>query len=111
MSQQNQTLRQALNDCVAACEMCASACLQEEDVQMMARCIQLDRDCADLCALTARYVARGSEHTQQILQVCADLCRACGDECARHDMDHCQECAEACRRCEEACRQGLAVAA
>lgn len=111
MPQQNQTLLQALNDCVAACEMCASACLQEEDVKMMVRCIQLDRDCAAICALTASYVARGSEQLPQLLQVCADICRACGEECARHDMDHCQECAEACRRCEEVCRQGVAVVA
>jgi hypothetical protein len=37
MHQQNQSLLDALNACIAACEHCASACLQEEDVKMMAR--------------------------------------------------------------------------
>ena len=100
MHAQNQSLLDALNACIAACEHCATACLQEDDVKMMARCISLDRDCADVCALTARLVARGAE-----------VCKACGDECAQHThMPHCQACAEACRRCEEACRQGLQAA-
>ncbi|WP_460676228.1 four-helix bundle copper-binding protein [Hymenobacter coalescens] len=106
MHQQNQPLLQALADCLAACEHCATACLQEQDVKMMVRCIQLDRDCADICALTARFVARGSEHAQHLLRECAEICRACGIECAKHHhMEHCRMCAEACKRCEEACMQ------
>jgi hypothetical protein len=27
----------------------------------------------------------------------------CGDECALHKAQHCQDCAAACRRCAEAC--------
>ncbi|GAA4373556.1 four-helix bundle copper-binding protein [Hymenobacter koreensis] len=104
MHNQNQALLQALNDCVAACEHCATACLQESHVQMMARCIALDRDCADVCALTARLLARGSEHARHLMRECAEICKACGDECAQHQHQHCQECAAACRRCEEACR-------
>ena len=96
--------------CATACDNCSAACLQEDDVKMMARCISLDRDCADICALTARFVARGSEHAQHLLGECAEICKACGDECAKHThMQHCQECAEACRRCDQACRAGLAA--
>ena len=112
MHTQNQALLDALNACIASREHCATACLQEEDVKMMVRCISLDRDCADICALTARHVARGSEHAQHILGECAEICKACGDECAKHThMQHCQECADACRRCEEACRAGISAAA
>jgi hypothetical protein len=109
MHQQNQTLLDALNACIAACEHCATACLQEQDVQMMARCISLDRDCADVCALTARLVARGSEHAAHLLRECAEICRLCAEECEKHGAhsQHCQECAEACRRCEQACRVGV----
>ncbi len=42
-----QSCIQACWTCAQACEMCASACLREEDVKAMARCIELDRDCAD----------------------------------------------------------------
>lgn len=107
--QQNQALLQALAACVEACEHCATACLQEDDVKMMAPCIRLDRDCADICALTARFVARGSEHAAHLMRECAEICRLCGEECGKHEKDHCQACAEACRRCEEACRQAMAA--
>ena len=78
---------------------------------MMVHCISLDRDCADICALLARFVARGSEHAPHLLKECAEICKACGDECEQHaaHMAHCKECAEACRRCEQACRAGLAA--
>ncbi|WP_210516722.1 four-helix bundle copper-binding protein [Hymenobacter terricola] len=111
MPAQNQALLNALNACIAACEPCATACLQEEDVKMMARCIGLARDCADVCALTVRLIARGSEHGPHLLRECAEVCKACGDECEKHaaHMPHCRECAEACRRCEEACRAGIAA--
>jgi hypothetical protein len=100
----NETLISALNDCASACARCATACLDEEHVKMMTACIKLDLDCADICKVTASFLARGSVHGKHLLKECAEICRACGDECSKHDMDHCQQCAEACRRCEEACR-------
>jgi hypothetical protein len=91
--------------CAAACDHCAVACLSEQDVKMMARCIQLDMDCADICRMAAAYMARGSEFATAICTTCAEICEACGEECAQHKADHCQQCAEACRRCAAACRQ------
>lgn len=43
------------------------------------------------------------------LQVCAQACRSCGDECDRHAErhEHCRVCAESCRRCELLCNQLL----
>lgn len=94
----------ACNACADACDHCAAACLQEDDVKMMARCIALDMDCAQICRLAASYMARGSELAQRICAVCAEICEACGDECAKHKHAHCQECAAACRRCAQECR-------
>lgn len=91
--------------CAAACDHCAAACLQEDDVKMMARCIALDMDCAQICRMAASYMARGSEFAKAICQACADVCQTCGDECAKHQMGHCQECAQACHRCAEECRR------
>lgn len=87
-----------------ACEHCATACLNEKEVAMMTRCIELDRSCADMCSFAAREMARGSEFAEQVCQLCAEICAACGEECGKHRMDHCQECAEACQACAEACR-------
>ncbi|MEO6015873.1 MAG: four-helix bundle copper-binding protein [Polaromonas sp.] len=94
----------ACNNCVVACNHCASSCLQEQDVKMMVQCISNDMDCAAICALAAAAMSRGSPHAQAICALCADICQACGDECARHDMAHCQACAKACHQCAKACR-------
>jgi hypothetical protein len=96
---------EACDACAAACDHCAVSCLHEAEPKPMSRCIALDIDCADVCRLASGAMARDSEHAQAICALCAQLCEACGTECGRHPMDHCQECAEACRRCAEACRR------
>lgn len=93
-----------LDICIAACNFCASSCLQEEDVQMMANCIRYDMDCADVCRTAAVLLARDSKHVKHLLQECIELCDACAAECGKHEHDHCQACAIACRECAEACR-------
>lgn len=102
----NQALLTALNDCAAACNMCATACLDESDVKALAQCIKLDMDCAEICRLTAAFVARGSAHAAHILPECAEICTACAAECSKHThMEHCKICADACKKCADACRQ------
>ncbi|WP_374948964.1 four-helix bundle copper-binding protein [Mucilaginibacter sp.] len=91
--------------CVAACEHCATACLNEDDVKPMVRCVTLDRDCADICSLTARLLQRESEIAHQFLVLCEEICIMCAKECDMHEHDHCQACAEACRQCAEACHK------
>lgn len=95
----------ACQACASACEHCAGACLQEDDVKMMARCIALDMDCAQICRMAAAYMARGSQFAGAVCRLCAEICQACGDECAKHRHDHCQQCARACHRCAEECRR------
>ena len=46
------SLLDALARCVAACEYCADACLDEDNVQMMVPCIRLDRDCSVLVLIS-----------------------------------------------------------
>jgi hypothetical protein len=96
-------LIQKLLDCALACENCAAACLHEENVKDMTRCISLDRDCADMCVQAAMLLQRNSEIGHQYLVLCEEICRLCSDECSQHKNDHCQRCAAACRDCAEAC--------
>ena len=106
--EKNKELLNTLNNCAAECNHCAAACLDEQDVKMLANCIKLDIDCAEICTLAAGFVARGSTHAAHILAECAEICNACADECekhAQHGMQHCKDCAEACRKCAEACAQ------
>ena len=96
--------------CALTCHQCAAACLREDEVKPMARCILLDMDCAAICELAAAAMARDSENASTFCEQCAAICDACGAECARHGMAHCQACADACRACASACRE-MATAA
>jgi hypothetical protein len=97
-------------DCTQSCLVCADACLGESTVQQLTQCIRLNLDCADVCAATAALSSRrtGSNEAtiRAMIEVCADTCRMCAEECGRHarQHEHCRICAETCRRCEAACR-------
>jgi hypothetical protein len=101
-------------DCSQACTACADACLGEERVSHLTRCISLNLTCADICAATGFVLSRqldGDEGaTRALLEACAQACASCAAECERHaEMHgHCRVCAEACRACEESCRELLA---
>lgn len=96
---------EACNSCADTCDHCSTACLGEDEVKPMARCIALDIDCAAICRMAAAFMARGSECAQRLCALCAEICQMCGDECAKHSHDHCRACADACRRCAEECRR------
>ena len=101
---------EAAENCAIACSHCASACLDEPDVDEMTDCIRLDLDCAELCRLLSALMSRGSRFSKEMCRVCAVACEACARECERHaDMEHCRVCAEACRRCQDACNRVLAA--
>ena len=91
--------------CATECDHCATECLHEKDVKMMARCIELDRECAAACYASAQLMGIGGDHAAAFCAACAEICDACADECSRHDAGHCQRCAEVCRSCAEECRK------
>jgi hypothetical protein len=99
--------------CAQTCTACADACLAEESVAELRRCIRLNLDCADLCAMIGRIVTRGTGLNEgllaEIINTCALVCRLCGDECGRHASrhEHCRICAQACRSCAEACNEAI----
>ena len=110
----HEKFQDCINACVACaieCDHCSVACLQEEDVKMMSRCIQLDVDCSKICYLAVSYMSGGSEFAHQICQLCAEVCDACAQECEKHASmhDHCKICAEACRKCAEECRSMVSM--
>jgi hypothetical protein len=106
MNEQMRSCIDACYACALACDECAVSCLKEEDFPHLARCIQLDMDCADMCRLAMAYMGRDSELVNLICQTCAEICDACAEECAHHDtMEHCRACEEACRRCADECRK------
>jgi hypothetical protein len=96
-------------DCAAACTSCADACLGEDDVQELIRCVRLNLDCADICDATSRIVTRQTKGDLGVVSAaitaCARTCEACAEECERHAAhhEHCRICADVCRRCKQAC--------
>jgi hypothetical protein len=48
----------ALIACGEACTACADACLSEDMVAQLTKCIRTNLDCADICATTARVLSR-----------------------------------------------------
>lgn len=101
--------------CAATCTSCADACLSEEMVADLRKCIRLNADCADICDTTGRILTRQTEYdaptSKAQLESCREACRTCAEECERHaDMHgHCKICAELCRRCERACEELLSA--
>jgi len=104
----NKELLQKLIECALTCEECEAACLNEENITLLARCIELDRDCADICLLASRLVHRDSEISDDYLAMCEKMCRMCAEECNKHNHEHCKACAEACLACAEACHAMVA---
>ena len=97
--------------CAVVCTACASACLSEGgDLQ---QCVRDDLDCADLCDVTAKHLARlnrgDKQLTLSLLATCIEACVQCAGSCEPHaeHHDHCRLCLEACRRCETACQSLL----
>jgi hypothetical protein len=99
--------------CSQTCTSCADACLSEETVAELRKCIRLNLDCADICDTTGRLLTRQTEYdaptSKAQLQACREVCATCAQECERHAgmHEHCRICAEACRRCEKACDELL----
>ncbi len=105
VNQQYQDCIQACLECIEACNVCFDSCLKEDNVKMMAECNRLDRECAEICGMAVTAMQTGSRFVNQICGLCADICDACGNECNKHEHDHCQKCAEACFKCAEECRK------
>ncbi|MDP9069184.1 MAG: four-helix bundle copper-binding protein [Actinomycetota bacterium] len=105
----------ACYSCSRTCTSCADACLSEEMVAELRKCIRLNLDCADICDATGRVLTRQTEYdaptSKTQLQACLEICRACAQECESHmdHHDHCRICAEECRRCAEACEALLSA--
>ena len=100
---------EACFDCAQTCTACADACLGEDDVASMRRCITSDLNCSDICVATGRVLSRQTDYdaavTQRALESCIRACTVCADECDKHAQHHrhCAICAEVCRACAAAC--------
>ena len=107
----NQQFKECIDACAAcavACSYCATQCLKEANPEHLAKCIQLDLECAAICRSAAVVMSLESQFSAHLCRICADACNTCAQECEQHaqmGMDHCRQCAEACRQCADICEQ------
>jgi hypothetical protein len=101
----HQEMLKSLSNCINYCNWCADACLDEDNVKDMVKCIRLDRACSYVCAATANILDTRYDDIQGLVNYCIQICEDCEKECKKFDSDHCQQCAKACRECADACRR------
>ena len=94
-------------EAVQACEWCADECAGEGEE--MVTCLRLCRDVTGVASLLIQYIARDSNYTPELAEVCAGTAEQCAEECERHDAEHCQVCADVLRECAESCRDMMST--
>ncbi len=119
-----ESLDQLLARCIDDCLNCGNSCeksgaaVVKMGMKEMERCIELCRDCADICVIDARFLSRRSEFDGEICRICIDCCDQCGAECDRmagitsgDTAETLKNCAEACRACSISCQEVVQKAA
>jgi len=98
------SLLHTVQHCEATCEHMVTHLIglphdDRRDVQIL-----LVRDCADMCTLMAKYLARDSFFSKALANSCAYVCEQCALECSKFPDQMSQNCAQVCQHCAQACR-------
>ncbi len=101
----HEKLLNTIQDCEAICEEMTTMLKRKSDGYMRVMQLQLLRDCADICGLTAKYIARYSVFSKCTANLCGYICEVCGSECAKFNDVESQHCARVCMSCGKMCRE------
>lgn len=102
----------AMNQCITECLNCAATCIETINhcltmggKHASAEHIGLMQTCAEICAVSANAMLRGTQAHMATCAACAEICRQCAESCeSMGDDEAMRRCAEACCRCMESCR-------
>ncbi|MFI6034753.1 Rho termination factor N-terminal domain-containing protein [Streptomyces sp. NPDC051315] len=102
-----------LYECAGVCLTCADAAAAEQDpekIVMSIKCVRLDNDCADLCTVTARILARQTGYdaptTMAVIEATRTVLRASADAAEEfRDIPYFDLSAKACRETERLLEQ------
>ena len=95
----------AVRECERSCIELVSHCLKKGGPSADRDHVRLLLDCADACAISAKFILRESELHVHFCAACAEVCWACSEHCqAFQDDDEMMRCAEICYRTAESCR-------
>jgi hypothetical protein len=106
MTDEMQMCIQNCLQCSQVCEQMIQHCLKQGGKHSEASHILLLQDCADICAVSAKFMIRESNLHPRMCGVCAEACRTCAQDCERMPDDEMMKmCADVCRRCAETCQK------
>jgi hypothetical protein len=107
MEAEMQRCIQICQDCHTSCIQLISHCLAAGGRHAAPAHIRLLMDCAQLCTVTADFMARTSVFHDRTCTLCAELCRRCAESCEQiaGEDQLVKQCAELCRRCAESCER------
>lgn len=88
-----QNIVHQISRAIQVCEWCADQCMHLGDPAMN-DCIHLCEDVSDMGRTALALIPRHSYHTEEFLQLYAQVLEACAQECSQHHHAHCQECAQ-----------------
>lgn len=91
---------ETFSKCYSICCSCAKKCIEDKKGETAILC----SECADICALMIKWHSQNSEFTNQISELCADVCLKCGEACRRNGSPHCKQCSDICNECAKACQ-------
>ncbi|RYX85110.1 four-helix bundle copper-binding protein [bacterium] len=99
-----------MQQCIENCQKCHATCLSMSvnhclvvgGAHVAPDHFRLMMDCAQICAVSADFMLRGSKHHPHVCAECADVCEDCAKSCEQ--LDGMEECVEACRVCVESCK-------
>lgn len=98
------TLVDTVQNCEAVCEYTEYYVTQMAGASQRVEQQRLLRDCADICTLTAKYLARCSVFSKHIAALCAQICEVCGCHCLQHPDEQSQLCGQVCLHCAQECK-------
>ena len=107
-------LTSEMRECIQNCLNCHSICLETMQHCLTlggkhseARHIGMLASCAEICRTSAAFMLSGSEFHHRTCGVCAEVCRACAQDCSEMAAgdETMTRCAEMCRRCAESCQR------
>jgi len=100
-------LFQAAQACVGAAQLCQAHCqlLFVSGDRSLADCARSVDGLIPVCQALAALAAQESPFLPHYAKAAAGICRACEQQCRKHEKEHtqCRDCAEACAACAKQC--------
>jgi hypothetical protein len=98
---------QLCQDCHAFCTRTIRHCLELGGRHAAPELVSLLADCAQMCAINADYMLRGSVLHERMCGVCAEACKLCADACGQivGEDKILKQCVDLCRQCAGSCEQ------